>query len=306
MSALSTSPTRSRRRCPGPLGAVTAVLLLLLGATACGGTADGSAEPDAPSSKDGSAASLGVAHVHGLEVDPDDADRVYVATHDGLFAFTEGAGLDRVGKTRSDLMGFTVGPADTLFASGHSAPGSGGPADLGLITSTDAGASWAPVALSGEADFHAMDAGESGVVGYDASNGVLRVSEDGRTFATVAGAPGFIDLAVDTTSQDVWGTTDRGQLVRSGDGGRSFAEVPDAPQLVLIDVAPDGTVVGIGMDGRLHTTTGAGEWTVRDGAADRGLQAFTAGPDGAVWLLDSRGLVRSDDLGDTFTDAEGW
>ncbi|QWC84600.1 hypothetical protein KLP28_13635 [Nocardioidaceae bacterium] len=284
------------------LASAASALLVL---TACGtGPSDGSGGPSGGSG--GSASEAGVAHVHGLEVDPDDPSRVYVATHDGLFAYTDGAGLSRVGETRSDLMGFTVGPDENLFASGHSAPDTQGPANLGLITSTDSGSSWRPVALSGEADFHAMDAGESGVVGYDASNGVLRVSDDGRTFTTVAGAPAFLDLAVDPTRGSVWGTTDRGELLRSDDVGRTFATVPGAPQLVLVDVAPEGTLVGVGTDGRLHTAEAPGEWTARDGAADRGLQAFTAGPDGAVWLLDSRGLVRSDDLGDTFIDAEGW
>ena len=52
--------------------------------------------------------------------------------------------------------------------------------DLGLIESTDGGATWRTVSPRGEADFHALAARHSRVYGHSA--GRLVVSEDaGRT-----------------------------------------------------------------------------------------------------------------------------
>lgn len=278
--------------------------------TACG-SGDGTGEQPDDTAAGGAQSSepvppSAISHVHALEVDPADPERVYVATHEGLFGFEAGSGLQRVGDIRSDFMGFAVGPDGRLLGSGHPSPDEGGPFALGLISSTDAGRSWEPVALDGEADFHALDASDGVVIGYDAANGVLRVSDDGRTFTAVEDAPAFIDLATDPTRDRVLGTTGEAVLVASDDGGRTFAAVAGAPPLVLVDVAEDGTIIGIGVDGAVHAASDGKSWQQREGAADQGLQAFTAGPNGAVWLLDSRGLVRSSDLGDSFSAVEGW
>ena len=285
--------------------------LLAAGLTACGdGSGDGAREAGGTSDATGAGETVdssAVEHVHGLGVDPSDPDAVYVATHDGLLRYQADEGITRVGDLRSDFMGFTVGPGGDFLASGHPAPTEDGPSALGLIRSTDRGKTWQPVALSGEADLHTMDAGESSVVGYDAATGLLRVSDDGRTFADVEAGSGYIDIAVDPASRDtIYGTTAEAALVVSSDGGRTFDAVADAPPLVLVDVAPDGVLVGIGIDGVVHSSDDGMEWKARTGSADAGLQAFTAASEGTVWMLDSRGLVRSDDGGDTFAVADGW
>ena len=270
-------------------------------------SAGGAGSTSDTTAADATVDSSAVAHVHGLGVDPSDPDTVYVATHDGLLRYRADEGITRVGDIRSDFMGFTVGPGGDFLASGHPAPNEDGPSALGLIRSTDRGETWQPVALTGEADLHTMDAGESSVVGYDAATGLLRVSQDGRTFDDVEAGSGYIDIAVDPASRDtIYGTTAEAALVVSSDGGRSFDAVADAPPLVLVDTAPDGSLVGIGIDGALHTSVDGERWRAREGAADPGLQAFTAGPEGTVWMLDGRGLVRSDDGGDSFTAADGW
>ena len=274
--------------------------------TACAVGGDDGSVPNAGGAGAGTAADLDVSHVHALDVDPADPSRVFVATHDGLLRFEEGQGLERIGDIRSDFMGFAVGPDGVLLASGHPAPEEDGPFALGLIRSTDGGSTWDPAALSGEADLHAMDAGEGAVVGYDAATGVLRVSDDGKTFEDIDAGTGYIDVAAASEGGRVLATTAEAGLVQSDDGGRTFAPVAGAPQLVLVDIAPDGAVIGVGIDGAIHTSSGTGEWQQREGSADEGLQAFTTGPDGAVWLLDSRGLLRSSDSGDSFLPAGGW
>jgi photosystem II stability/assembly factor-like uncharacterized protein len=69
---------------------------------------------------------------------------------------------------------------------------------LGLIESRDAGKTWNPVSLLGDADFHVLRFSGERVYGYDASHSRLMVSADrGRTWEE-RHAPGqLVDLAID-------------------------------------------------------------------------------------------------------------
>lgn len=282
------------RSLPGRAAGVAPTACLIAVLAACG------TEPDPVSSGE-----VDVSHVHGLGVDPENPDRLYVATHEGLAAYTDDDGLEQVGDNRSDFMGFAVGPEGTLYASGHPGEGDDGPFALGLIASQDAGATWEDVSLSGEADFHALDAHDAGVYGFDAASGLLRTSSDGVDWTDVPTDVAFIDLAADPTSDRLLGTTEQG-LVASTDGGRSFEPVDGAPPLILVDFSPDGDLVGIDSRGRVRTASASGAWTTQSGVADSGLQAFASGPDGVVWLLDGAGLRRSTDRGDSFDPAPAW
>ncbi|WP_348245882.1 WD40/YVTN/BNR-like repeat-containing protein, partial [Salmonella enterica] len=85
-----------------------------------------------------------------------------------------------------DTMGFAVVGPDRFIGSGHPELRDDLPPLLGLISSSDAGRTWEPVSLLGEADFHALDADGARVVGYDASGGRLMRSDDGgRTWTTL-------------------------------------------------------------------------------------------------------------------------
>lgn len=268
---------------------------LLAALTACGAAQDATS----------TSGEVDVSHVHGLAVDPADPDRLYVATHEGLAAYTDDDGLQQVGDNRSDFMGFAVGPEGTLYASGHPGEGDDGPFALGLIASEDAGATWENVSLSGEADFHALDAHDDGVYGFDAASGLMRTSTDGADWTDVPTDVGFIDLAADPTSNRILGTTEQG-LVASTNGGRSFQPVDGAPPLILVDFSPEGDLVGIDSQGRVRSVSPSGAWTTQSGLADNGLQALATGPDGVVWLLDGAGLRRSTDGGDSFDPAPAW
>ena len=62
-------------------------------------------------------------------------------------------------------MGFTVVGPDHFLAGGH--PGDESSASVGLIESTDAGATWTSLSLNGRADFHSLQARHGFVYGYD-------------------------------------------------------------------------------------------------------------------------------------------
>ncbi len=179
----------------------------------------------------------GVAHVHGLGINPANGD-LYAASHFGLFRVPADGKAERVGNLVQDTMGFTVVGADHFLASGHPDPNDqrlrkpGRPPLLGVIESTDGGRSWEPVSLLGEADFHSLVAAHGNVYGYDSTGGRFMVSPDGKQWETRSGlAVG--DFAVDPADADrLVAMTKRG-LVESGDGGRSWHPM-DGPKLAFL------------------------------------------------------------------------
>lgn len=85
----------------------------------------------------------GVSHVHGLGINPADGSLI-VATHYGSFRIApDGDDAERIGDSFQDTMGFTVAGPDHFLGSGHpdvAGMQAGQPGRLGLIESTDAGA----------------------------------------------------------------------------------------------------------------------------------------------------------------------
>ena len=163
-------------------------------------------------------------HFHGIAVDPSDSSRVYLATHNGLYAIAPDGSADKISTTTDDFMGFTPHPADPaiLYASGH--PAGGG--NLGFIASTDSGRTWRQLSpgLNGPVDFHqlAVSKADPNVI-YGAFRG-LQISRDGgESWRVAAPAPdGLIALAASSVDADRLYAATKGGLLYSTDAGKTW------------------------------------------------------------------------------------
>ncbi|MEJ7846013.1 MAG: F510_1955 family glycosylhydrolase [Acidimicrobiales bacterium] len=176
----------------------------------------------------------GVAHVHGLGVNPADG-ALFVATHFGMFRIAGDGPAERVGDSFQDTMGFTVTGPDRFLGSGHpdlDGVADGLPGRLGLIESTDAAGTWAPLSLSGDADFHGLTAVHEQVYGWDAGSGRFMVSADRQEW-DIRSTIDLFGFAVDPEDPDlILGATPDG-LVESTDGGRTW-DATDGPAAVTV------------------------------------------------------------------------
>jgi hypothetical protein len=179
----------------------------------------------------------GPIHVHGLGINPGDGS-LYIATHTGLWRVEENeTRAERVGDRLQDTMGFTVAGSNRFLGSGHPDPRdiSDGtlPPLLGLIESTDAGKTWQPISLLGQADFHVLRNAGDRVYGFDASNERLMVSRDrGRTWIERRPPAAMIDLVPNPeNSSRLVAATERG-LFQSDDAGASWRMLSKAVGLL--------------------------------------------------------------------------
>ena len=95
-------------------------------------------------------------HVHGLAFSAD-GKALLAAVHVGVAEYRDGR-WSRAPGPAHDFMGFSVARS-AIYSSGHPAPGAPLRNPLGLVKSTDGGATWRALGLAGEADFHAMAVG---------------------------------------------------------------------------------------------------------------------------------------------------
>ena len=184
-------------------------------------------------------------HFHGIAVDPRDAERLYLATHHGMFVVGPDGAARRISETQDDFMGFTPHPADpdVLYASGH--PTGGG--NLGFIVSRDGGKSWSKLAdgAGGPVDFHQMDVSKADPkVIYGVFGELQRSTDGGRSWNRVGPAPeGIISLAASSKDSDrIYAATQRGLMV-SSDGGRRWRPAHLLRQpATMVHVTSGGTV----------------------------------------------------------------
>lgn len=245
-----------------------------------------------------------VTHVHGLGVNPAD-DTLYSATHFGLFRVPASGKATRVGNNQQDTMGFTVVGPDHFLASGHPDAGDqlrrpGKPPLLGLIESRDAGKSWKPLSLLGEADFHALVAAHGNVYGFDSTGGRFMVSADGRSWETRSEVS-IAGFAVDPADADhIIAMTKQG-LAESRDGGRSFTPL-SGPALVFLSWSTEQGLWGVSPDGETYTLSGS-SWE-RRAPVDGRPEALVATDDklyAAVEIGEVTNLVVSSDGGQSWT-----
>ncbi|MEW1695338.1 F510_1955 family glycosylhydrolase [Streptomyces sp. NPDC093249] len=269
-----------------------------LAATALALTLTACTSSDGEQTGNTSGSGTALSHIHGLGVR---GDTLYVATHQGVHTPDAAGRPTPVGDRRDDFMGFTIAPDGTFLASGHPAPGTGGPADLGLVASTDAGLTWRTRSLAGKVDFHALDtASDATVYGYDSANGLLRVSADGVTWDDRA-ALRALDIAVSPAAPGtVLATTETG-VVRSTDGGRTFAPAADRVVAYVDWAAPDA-LFAVDPDGVLYRGSGGGTGWTRVSAVPGGApQALTVVDARRLLVATQDGVYESRDAGRTFT-----
>jgi hypothetical protein len=169
----------------------------------------------------------GPVHVHGLGVNPADGT-LFIATHTGMWRVPEGARkATRVGDLYQDTMGFTVAGPNYFLGSGHpdinEARAKNLPSLLGLIESRDAGKTWKPISLLGEADFHVLRFTGERVYGYDSSHDRLLASSDrGRTWDELERPGPLVDLAANPADADELLASTEAGLFRSSNGGRDW------------------------------------------------------------------------------------
>ena len=241
----------------------------------------------------------GMEHVHALDVDPADGV-LYAASHHGVFRIRPGAVPERVGTATHDTMGFAIVGPRHFLGSGHPAPDENGPPNLGLIESTDAGLTWQPVALSGEADFHALDVVGDVIVGHDSQSRQIIVSSDRRTWERRARLE-LTDLAVAPHDpQFVLASTAEG-LVRSADGGRSFVPVDGAPSLQLLDWPVENAIIGVDPTGIVGSSNDHGATWIKMGTVEGTPAALATNGPLEIYVATDRGIYLSKDAGRTFS-----
>lgn len=244
-------------------------------------------------------------HVHGISVEPS-SKTILLATHDGLYDATTKTPV-KLSET-IDLMGFTRGNGNDIYASGHPGKGSKMPEPVGLIKSVDNGKSWEMLSRAGKSDFHALTVTKSGLVGFE---GKLLTTLDGVTWLESAQQFQPAVLAGTPTSDVVLATTQQG-LLRSTDAGTSWSPVPAAPLMQFISFAENGgklatTMAGISPDGTSYTSADAGLTWAKAGTITAQVEAITALDTAPgkpnIWAATKEGVFVSTDAGATFTPA---
>ncbi|MBA3469508.1 MAG: hypothetical protein H0T53_07660 [Herpetosiphonaceae bacterium] len=175
-------------------------------------------------------AAIEIPHIHGIGFSGD-GQTVVVAAHEGTRTLTNGVWQIPAGPAH-DYMGFTASD-DGFYSSGHPAIGSPLPNPLGLLKSTDGGATVINLTALGERDFHVMGVGYSSHIIYvfnpsptgSIPAGIAVSRDDGKTWAAapvsglttvpnaIAVHPTDARIVAFATNDGMWLSTDGGQSV---------------------------------------------------------------------------------------------
>lgn len=257
-----------------------------------------------------------ISHGHGLAVDPNDASKLYIATHYGLLVLENEKDLYRVGQSRDDYMGFSPHPteANIFFSSGH--PGTGG--NIGFQKSEDGGITWKKVSngANGPVDFHAMAVSPVNpdlIYGWYQGN-LERSTDQGKTWEIVNRDLLPVYLAADTQDESiVYAATPQGQGVMvSRDKGVTWTSLSPALQggaVSVIAIHPQDSKILLTFSeklGGLGKSIDAGvTWKkIAEGFGGETILhiAFSRStPDSVYALTHENKLYKSTDAGDTWT-----
>ncbi len=241
----------------------------------------------------------GPVHVHGLGVDPKDG-ALFIATHTGLFRAEKGQQESkRVADRYQDTMGFTVAGPNRFLGSGHPdfQKDPDLPPLLGLIKSEDAGQSWEPVSMLGEADFHVLESSGPRVYGFDSSGGRLMVSVDGGQHWIERATPEpLISLAMDPSDPGRVVIAGEGRLYLSLNGRGRWQALDGDPGLLAWPTSK--RLYRVGGDGGVSVSRGAAKAWRQVGELGGQPAAFEAeGPNDLYAALHDGTVKRSTDGG---------
>jgi photosystem II stability/assembly factor-like uncharacterized protein len=263
----------------------------------------GCGEPDASPTAEAQA-DPGLVHIHGLGVNPAD-DALFVATHTGLFRVADGEQTpQRVGREQQDTMGFSVVGPDRFLGSGHPDLRTDQPPFLGLIESADAGASWEPVSLLGEVDFHVLESAGERVYGFGSNFRTreatfLASSDAGESWEERAVPELLVSLAIDPRDSRHLVAAGEQQTFASGDEGRTWRPLSDVAGL-LTWAAPEALHV-VASDGSTALSADGGRSWKETGSVGGAPAAFEAAA-GTLYVALHDGTVKqSFDGGKTWT-----
>ena len=182
-------------------------------------------------------------HIHGLGIDPENRNILYIATHGDFYQSINGGPPVKVDKSRADYMAFNAPPKTgvPLYASGH--PSTGG--NTGLIKSTDGGQSWESVAkvLDPPVDFHAMSVSKSDpdtIIGFDSGGrGLFKTTDAGKTWEQLQYPEYISALAISPTdSKIIFAGTGKG-IFQSSDGAKTWTQLNEYKGLNILALAFD-------------------------------------------------------------------
>ena len=166
---------------------------------------------------------------------------------------------------------------------------------LGLVESRDAGRSWQPLSLLGEADFHALQVAHGRVYGYDATGQRFMVTAD-RSRWQVRSTIQLVGFAVSPADPELVVATTGRRLLRSTDGGRHWQPL-QGPALLVVDWADQGGLWGVAADGQVwHSPDAAKTWQ-RPGQVGGQPEALLADQGQLYAAVVELGIVSSADGG---------
>ena len=188
-------------------------------------------------------------HVHGMSYSADGA-KLMIPSHTGLALF-EGGKWSKAPGPSHDYMGFSA-TRDTLYSSGHPAPGSGQTNPFGLIKSRDGGKTWEKLGLDGESDFHTVATGFTTNVVYVLNHamnsrmnqaGIYYTRNDGLRWTRAAGnglSGDIKSLAVHPNDANIVAVGTANGLYVSRNAGSDFDRLVSGPQVLGATFDLDG------------------------------------------------------------------
>lgn len=311
---------RARTRAAALLGA--AVLLLSGCATAISEVADAPVQADVAAAPEQASApeqaDVLPTRIAALDID-ETAGVIRVATDRGIYVATlPDTDTDTDTAARSaTLLGDRIDDVKSYQRLGARVLISGHPNDpevsaderLGLWVGDTESGEWAPFALTGEVDFHAITAAgptaaDAIIAAADTVSNTLFYSPDGGESWQKGAVIGATSLAFTSDGSALVAVTPVGLKV-STDRGRTFVEPEAAPALQFVATPPVGTkewrIVGVDSAGALWSSTDGDRWQ-QFGALAAVPAALALGKSGEViYVATADGVFVSNDGGETLT-----